>query len=56
MKSKRKSPTTKSKRSKFLPRPTFKNDYVYVGNSKLKNAGKGVFAKVDIKKGVRICD
>ena len=55
-KSKRKSPKTKSRSVKNLPQATFKNDYVYIDNSKIKNAGKGVFAKVDIKKGKRICD
>jgi hypothetical protein len=39
-----------------LPKPTFKNEYVEAKTSKIPNAGRGVFAKVDIKKGTRIAD
>jgi len=42
--------------SKSLPNPTFKNEYVEAKKSNIPNAGRGVFAKVDIPKGTRIAD
>jgi len=42
------------KRGEFLPAPTGKSEYVVVKKS--PTHGRGVFAKVDIKKGTRIAD